>query len=84
MKANGYGKISQLLVVGRCQPSRAASRTITRPSRGVVGLTYDMAAELGAAQHLRQRHHARALQTPFFDTILESMTPEKRWTPSSR
>ena len=76
MKANGYGKIVNLSSLGAISPPSPHPHYHAAKA-GVLGLTYDMAAELGP-------HHINVnaimpgpIRTPFFDEIVASKTAEE-------
>lgn len=76
MKANGYGRIINMSSLGAVSPPSPHPHYHAAKA-GVIGLTLDMAAELGP-----HNIHVNAImpgpfRTPFFDTIVESKSPEE-------
>jgi NAD(P)-dependent dehydrogenase (short-subunit alcohol dehydrogenase family) len=76
MKANGYGKIVNFSSLGAVSPPSPHPHYHAAKS-GVIGLTYDMAAELGPYNIYVNAIMPGPIRTPFFDTIVESKTPEE-------
>lgn len=76
MKANGYGKIVNFSSLGAISPPSPHPHYHAAKG-GVVSLTYDMAAELGPHNIHVNAIMPGPIKTPFFDTIVEKMTPEE-------
>jgi NAD(P)-dependent dehydrogenase (short-subunit alcohol dehydrogenase family) len=76
MKANGYGKIVNLSSLGAISPPSPHPHYHAAKA-GVLGLTYDMAAELGPHNIYVNAIMPGPIRTPFFDEIVASKTPEE-------
>jgi 3-oxoacyl-[acyl-carrier protein] reductase len=76
MKTNGYGKIVHFSSLGAISPPAPHPHYHAAKS-GVVGLTYDMAAELGPSNIYVNAIMPGPIKTPFFDTIVEKMSSEE-------
>ena len=76
MKANGYGKIINMSSLGAISPPSPHPHYHAAKS-GVIGLTYDMAAELGPHNIYVNAIMPGPFRTPFFDEIVESKTAEE-------
>lgn len=76
MKANGYGKIVNFSSLGAVSPP-APHPHYHAAKGGAISLTYDMAAELGPYNIYVNAIMPGPIKTPFFDTIVESKTPEE-------
>ena len=76
MKANGYGKIVNMSSLGAISPPSPHPHYHAAKA-GVLGLTYDMAAELGPHNIYVNAIMPGPIRTPFFDEIVESKTPEE-------
>jgi 3-oxoacyl-[acyl-carrier protein] reductase len=76
MKANGYGKIINLSSLGAISPPSPHPHYHAAKA-GVLGLTYDMAAELGPHNIYVNAIMPGPIRTPFFDEIVESKTKEE-------
>ena len=76
MKANGYGKIINFSSLGAVSPPDALPHYHAAKS-GVIGLSYDMAAELAPHNIYVNTIMPGPFRTPFFDAVLESKTPEE-------
>jgi NAD(P)-dependent dehydrogenase (short-subunit alcohol dehydrogenase family) len=76
LKANGYGKIVNLSSLGAISPPSPHPHYHAAKA-GVLGLTYDMAAELGPHNIYVNAIMPGPIKTPFFDEIVESKTPEE-------
>ena len=76
MKANGYGKIVHFSSLGAVSPP-APHPHYHAAKGGVIGLTYDMAAELGPHNIYVNAIMPGPIKTPFFDTIVEKMSPQE-------
>ena len=76
MKAAGYGKIVHFSSLGAINPPSPHPHYHAAKS-GVIGLTYDMAAELGPLGIHVNAIMPGPIKTPFFDTIVEKMSPEE-------
>jgi 3-oxoacyl-[acyl-carrier protein] reductase len=79
MKANGYGKIINMSSLGAISPPSPHPHYHAAKS-GVIGLTYDMAAELGPHNIYVNAIMPGPFRTPFFDEIVESKTAEETET----
>jgi NAD(P)-dependent dehydrogenase (short-subunit alcohol dehydrogenase family) len=76
MKANGYGKIVNFSSLGAVSPPSPHPHYHAAKG-GAISLTYDMAAELGPHNIYVNAIMPGPIKTPFFDTIVEKMTPEE-------
>jgi NAD(P)-dependent dehydrogenase (short-subunit alcohol dehydrogenase family) len=76
LKANGYGKIVNLSSLGAISPPSPHPHYHAAKA-GVLGLTYDMAAELGPHNIYVNASMPGPIRTPFFDEIVESKTAEE-------
>ncbi len=76
MKANGYGKIVNMASLGAISPPSPHPHYHAAKA-GVLGLTYDMAAELGPHNIYVNAIMPGPIETPFFDEIVEGKTPEE-------
>ncbi len=76
MQANGYGKIVHFSSLGAISPP-APHAHYHAAKGGVIGMTYDMAAELGPHNIYVNAIMPGPIKTPFFDTIVEKMAPEE-------
>jgi NAD(P)-dependent dehydrogenase (short-subunit alcohol dehydrogenase family) len=76
LKANGYGKILNMSSLGAISPPSPHPHYHAAKA-GVLGLTYDMAAELGPHNIFVNAIMPGPVRTPFFDEIVESKTPEE-------
>jgi NAD(P)-dependent dehydrogenase (short-subunit alcohol dehydrogenase family) len=76
MRANGYGKIVNFSSLGAVSPPSPHPHYHAAKG-GVISLTYDMAAELGPDNIYVNAIMPGPIRTPFFDTIVESKTPEE-------
>jgi 3-oxoacyl-[acyl-carrier protein] reductase len=76
MKANGYGKIVNLSSLGAISPPSPHPHYHAAKA-GVLGLTYDMAGELGPHNIYVNAIMPGPIRTPFFDEIVESKTKEE-------
>ena len=70
MKANGYGKIVNISSLGAISPPSPHPHYHAAKA-GVLGLTYDMAAELGPHNIYVNAIMPGPIRTPFFDEIVE-------------
>jgi len=76
MKANGYGKIINFSSLGALRPPSPHPHYHAAKA-GVLGLTFDMAAELGPYNIYVNAIMPGPFRTPFFNEIVTSMTPEE-------
>ena len=76
MKANGYGKIVNISSLGAISPPSPHPHYHAAKA-GVLGLTYDMAAELGPHNIYVNAIMPGPIRTPFFDEIVEGKTPKR-------
>jgi NAD(P)-dependent dehydrogenase (short-subunit alcohol dehydrogenase family) len=76
MKANGYGKIVNLSSLGAISPPSPHPHYHAAKA-GVLGLTYDMAAELGCSNIYVNAIMPGPIKTPFFDEIVEGKSAEE-------
>ena len=76
LKANGYGKIINLSSLGAISPPSPHPHYHAAKA-GVLGLTYDMAAELGPHNIYVNAIMPGPIRTPFFDEIVEGKTTEE-------
>lgn len=76
MKANGYGKIINISSLGAISPPSPHPHYHAAKA-GVLGLTFDMAAELGPHNIYVNAIMPGPFRTPFFDEIVAAMTPEE-------
>ena len=74
--ANGYGKIINLSSLGAISPPSPHPHYHAAKA-GVLGLTYDMAAELGPHGIYVNAIMPGPIRTPFFDEIVEGKTAEE-------
>jgi len=76
MKANRYGKIVNISSLGAISPPSPHPHYHAAKA-GVLGLTYDMAAELGPHNIYVNAIMPGPIRTPFFDEIVEGKTEEE-------
>jgi NAD(P)-dependent dehydrogenase (short-subunit alcohol dehydrogenase family) len=76
LKANGYGKIVNVSSLGAISPPSPHPHYHAAKA-GVLGLTYDMAAELGPHNIYVNAIMPGPIRTPFFDEIVEGKTAEE-------
>ncbi len=76
MKANGYGKIVNISSLGAISPPSPHPHYHAAKA-GVLGLTYDMAAELGPYNIYVNAIMPGPIRTPFFDEIVAGKTAEE-------
>jgi NAD(P)-dependent dehydrogenase (short-subunit alcohol dehydrogenase family) len=76
MKAGGYGKIVNLSSLGAISPPSPHPHYHAAKA-GVLGLTYDMAAELGPHNIYVNAIMPGPIRTSFYDEAFGSMTPEQ-------
>jgi 2-hydroxycyclohexanecarboxyl-CoA dehydrogenase len=76
MKANRYGKIVNISSLGAISPPSPHPHYHAAKA-GVLGLTYDMAAELGPHNIYVNAIMPGPIRTPFFDEIVEGKTGEE-------
>jgi len=76
MKAGGYGKIVNVSSLGAISPPSPHPHYHAAKA-GVLGLTYDMAAELGPHNIYVNAIMPGPIRTPFFDEIVEGKTIEE-------
>jgi NAD(P)-dependent dehydrogenase (short-subunit alcohol dehydrogenase family) len=76
MKTNGYGKIVNISSLGAISPPSPHPHYHAAKA-GVLGLTYDMAAELGPHGIYVNAIMPGPIRTPFFDEIVEGKTTEE-------
>lgn len=76
MKANGYGKIINFSSLGAISPPDALPHYHAAKS-GVLGLTYDLAAELAPHNIYVNSIMPGPFRTPFFDAVLESKNQQE-------
>lgn len=79
MKANGYGKIVNVSSLGAISPPSPHPHYHAAKA-GVLGLTYDMAAELGPHNIHVNAIMPGPIRTPFFDEIVEGKSREEAET----
>ena len=79
MKTNGYGKIINLSSLGAISPPSPHPHYHAAKA-GVLGLTYDMAAELGPHNIYVNAIMPGPIRTPFFDEIVEGKSVEEAET----
>lgn len=77
MKEQKYGRIINFSSLGAISPP-APHPHYHAAKAGVLGLTYDMACELGAHNISVNAIMPGPIRTPFFDRILESKTDEEK------
>ena len=76
MKKQGYGKVVNISSLGAISPPSPHPHYHAAKA-GVLGLTYDMAAELGPWGVYVNALMPGPIRTPFFDEIVEGKTPEE-------
>jgi NAD(P)-dependent dehydrogenase (short-subunit alcohol dehydrogenase family) len=76
LKANGYGKIVNVSSLGAISPPSPHPHYHAAKA-GVLGLTYDMAAELGPHNIYVNAIMPGPIRTPFFDEIVAGKTAEE-------
>jgi 3-oxoacyl-[acyl-carrier protein] reductase len=76
MKQNGYGKVVNVSSLGAISPPSPHPHYHAAKA-GVLGLTYDMAAELGRSNIYVNAIMPGPIRTPFFDEIVEGKTAEE-------
>ena len=76
MKAAGYGKIVNISSLGAISPPSPHPHYHAAKA-GVLGLTYDMAAELGPHNIYVNAIMPGPIRTPFFDEIVEGKSAEE-------
>ncbi len=76
LKANGYGKIVNISSLGAISPPSPHPHYHAAKA-GVLGLTYDMAAELGPYNIHVNAIMPGPIRTPFFDEIVAGKTPQE-------
>ncbi len=76
MKTNGYGKIINVSSLGAISPPSPHPHYHAAKA-GVLGLTYDMAAELGPHNIYVNAIMPGPIRTPFFDEIVEGKSREE-------
>ena len=82
MKANGYGKIVNVSSLGAISPPSPHPHYHAAKA-GVLGLTYDMAAELGPHNIYVNAIMPGPIRTPFFDEIVDGEDRRRGRAPSS-
>lgn len=76
MKAQGYGKVVNISSLGAISPPSPHPHYHAAKA-GVLGLTYDMAAELGPHGIYVNAIMPGPIRTPFFDEIVEGKSAEE-------
>jgi len=76
MQANGYGKIVNVSSLGAISPPSPHPHYHAAKA-GVLGLTYDMAAEFGPSNIYVNAIMPGPIRTPFFDEIVDGKSEEE-------